>query len=80
MQTLGRSHNEFDFSSYSLARRQLVVTRLAEYMASGSTGVLPESMSYSVLSGGKRLRALLCLASAEAIVGLGGNLEHVLPL
>ncbi len=38
--------------------------------------VLPEAMRYAVLGGGKRLRPVLCGASAEAC---GGTLEQVMP-
>ncbi len=38
--------------------------------------ILPEAMRYAVLGGGKRLRPILCCASAEAC---GGSLEQVLP-
>lgn len=36
---------------------------------------LHEAMRYSIFSGGKRLRPVLCVASAEAV---GGNLEHAI--
>jgi Geranylgeranyl pyrophosphate synthase len=42
-----------------------------------STGRLRESMRYSILAGGKRLRPILCIASSEAV---GGTLERVLPV
>jgi len=74
------SNNQFDFVSYSKERRELVENKLAEYFAQRDPNTLWESMSYSVLSEGKKLRALLCIASSEAIVGLGNNLESVLPL
>ena len=38
--------------------------------------VLRDAMSYSLLAGGKRLRPMLCLASADAV---GGNRAHALP-
>ncbi len=80
MQTIGLSQNELDFPSYCQARRQLVESKLTDYFAHDEANVLNEAMRYSVLAGGKRLRALLCLASAEAINGLESNLELVLPL
>ena len=42
----------------------------------GPSEVLNRAMSYSLLSGGKRLRPILCLAGAEAV---GGSLESALP-
>ena len=40
-------------------------------------GSLEESVRYSVLSGGKRLRPILALASCEAV---GGDIEKALPV
>jgi len=80
MQTIGRSQHDFDFASYSKAKRDLIEIRLTEYLPVSSPDTLWQSMRYSVLSGGKRLRALLCLAAAEAIVGLNSDIEPFLPL
>jgi geranylgeranyl diphosphate synthase type II len=57
----------FDFSQYLERGRQLVEGQLAVYLSETAPKVLWESMRYSVLSGGKRLRAILCLSAAEAI-------------
>ncbi|SRR5579875_585753 len=59
----------FDLQEYLTSRRALVETRLAGYLAGDDPPPLWEAMRYSVLSGGKRLRALLCLAAAEAVGG-----------
>ena len=80
MQTLGLTNNEYNFASYTKARRELVESKLSEYLAAGSPNQLWESMRYSVLSGGKKLRALLCLAAAESILGLNSDIEPFLPL
>ncbi len=56
-----------EFKQYIASRRELVETRLGEYLVGGDPDILWESMRYSVLGGGKRLRALLCLASADAL-------------
>jgi geranylgeranyl diphosphate synthase, type II len=68
-----------DFEAYLTTRRRLVEDRLAEYLSGKDPDVLWESMRYSVLSGGKRLRAMLCLASAEAVSGPDAADEVVLP-
>jgi geranylgeranyl diphosphate synthase type II len=57
----------FDFEFYLEASRQLVERELALYLSESAPDVLWESMRYSVLSGGKRLRAILCLSAAEVI-------------
>ncbi|MBI4532559.1 MAG: polyprenyl synthetase family protein [Candidatus Melainabacteria bacterium] len=67
----------FNFKEYLALKRQLVETRLAEFLEDDDLPLLWESMRYSVLSGGKRLRALLCLAAAEAV--MPSSTELVLP-
>ncbi len=57
----------FDFESYLKERRKLVEDRLADYLVEQEPARLWQSMAYSVLSGGKRLRAMLTLAAAEAV-------------
>ena len=57
----------FDFVAYALKRRQLVEEQLEKHLIEHEPKRLWESMRYSVLSGGKRLRALICMASAEAV-------------
>lgn len=56
----------FDFETYHRERRDLIEQRLAQYLAETEPAELWNSMRYSVLSGGKRIRAVLCMASAEA--------------
>lgn len=58
---------KFDFEEFVASKRMLIDAHLAEYLATGSPEVLYESMRYSVLSPGKRIRALLCLAAAQAV-------------
>lgn len=57
----------FNFETYHAERQKLVEERLAQYFASDDPSKLWESMRYSVLSAGKRIRATLCLAAAEAV-------------
>jgi geranylgeranyl diphosphate synthase, type II len=57
----------FDFQQYLSDRRSCVEERLAQYLNGSEPATLLESMRYSVLGGGKRLRAMLCLAAAEAV-------------
>lgn len=65
---------KFDFQSYATTRRALVEQALTTYLATPTNAFEPEilwqSMRYSVLSGGKRLRALLALAAYEAASGI----------
>jgi geranylgeranyl diphosphate synthase type II len=67
MHATGSTSSTFDFSSYASVRRQLVEDRLGQYLTVKEPTKLWEAMRYSVLSGGKRLRALLCIAAAEAV-------------
>ena len=58
---------KFDLHKYATERRSLIENRLESILAQREPTLLWESMRYSALSGGKRVRALLCLASAEAV-------------
>ncbi len=57
----------------------MIETRLEQYLSHNEPQNLWDSMRYSVLSGGKRLRALLCMAAAEAFGPNDDVSELVLP-
>jgi len=61
----------FDLKSYLAARRATVESHLLACLppADVRPQLLAEAMRHAVLSGGKRLRPVLCLASAEAAGG-----------
>jgi len=63
---------------YLAARRAEVDAALATVLPSppGAPEVVDEAMRYSLLAGGKRLRPILCLASADAV---GGDRNLALP-
>jgi geranylgeranyl diphosphate synthase type II len=61
----------FDFQAYVQDKRCQLEACLTEYLSGGEPGALWDSMRYSVLSGGKRIRAMLCFAAAEAVAGEG---------
>lgn len=69
----------FDFPIYAQDKRLIVEERLQSYLSDREPKLLWESMRYSVLSGGKRVRALLCLAGAEAIKDDDTVLTDALP-
>lgn len=65
-------------------RWQGYIDKIEEYldMLSFGDGSLKDSMRYSLLNGGKRLRPVLVLAAAETVWGAGENkyrLEEILP-
>lgn len=66
-----------DLKAYLAARRPLVEARLAACLPAEGTrpDVLSAALRHAVLSGGKRLRPILCLAAAEAA---GGRAEDAL--
>jgi geranylgeranyl diphosphate synthase, type II len=68
----------FDLNAYLSARRAEVETALGEYLpgVEARPHVLHESIRYSVLSPGKRLRPILVVAGAEAVGGTG---KEVMP-
>ncbi len=57
----------FDLKSYLAARREAIELTLEEHLPLGKPEILWESMRYSSLSPGKRIRGLLCLAAFETI-------------
>jgi geranylgeranyl diphosphate synthase type II len=63
--------SEFDFKEYTTTLRQAIEASLEAYLSGDDPPALWDSMRYSVLNGGKRLRALLCLSTGMAIKGGG---------
>jgi geranylgeranyl diphosphate synthase, type II len=70
---------QFDIELYLSDRKELVEKKLTELFPKydHDSSRLSESMRYSILAGGKRLRPILCLASSEVV---GGTLEDALPI
>jgi geranylgeranyl diphosphate synthase type II len=69
---------ETALNAYLQPRLEAIEQALERWLPAPSTRPrqLPEAMRYAVLSGGKRLRPILCIAAAEAV---GGTMEEVLP-
>jgi len=63
--------DRFDLTQYLDDRKALVESALDAHVPSdtGHAGILHEAMRYSLFAGGKRLRPILTLASAEAVGG-----------
>ncbi len=55
---------------------RLVESGLEDVVFHGELGELAEPMRYALGGGGKRIRPVICLATAEAA---GGSVEHALP-
>ena len=68
--------NQFDLAVYLSERRQLVEAALDQTLLITYPETIYESMRYSLLAGGKRLRPILCLATCELV---GGALDVALP-
>lgn len=66
----------FKLSDYLPTRQQQVEKALSDAVELAYPERLYESMRYSLLAGGKRLRPILCLASCELA---GGSLTQALP-
>ena len=66
----------FDLNSYLKEQKTLVETALDQSLAIGIPKKIYESMRYSLLAGGKRLRPILCLATCRLT---GGNTEMAMP-
>lgn len=65
----------FDFQRYLSVKKTRIESELDRLLSDHDPEILWESMRYSVLSGGKRIRGVLCLAGAEAAVSDFHNLE-----
>ena len=65
-----------NFETRFAAYKQRLETYMEALPIAGAPDILRESMRYSLLSGGKRLRGVLCMASCEAA---GGAAEEALP-
>lgn len=66
----------FDFGSYMAERATIVNAALDSSIPLKNPEVLTESMRYSLLAGGKRVRPALCLAACELV---GGKMQAALP-
>jgi geranylgeranyl diphosphate synthase type II len=68
-----------DFSRYWAARQKQVDAALNRFLPPAATRpkTIHQAMRYSIFAGGKRLRPVICLASAEVV---GGKTEAALPL
>ena len=71
--------NMLDLKSYLADKRQWIDATLHGILeAVPRPGArIVEAMQYALMSGGKRLRPVLCLAACETV---GGNPEHALPV
>lgn len=67
-----------NFSSELEKRSEIINQALEKYIPTGDTypSIIHEAIRYSLFAGGKRLRPLLALATAEIF---GGNIRDILP-
>jgi geranylgeranyl diphosphate synthase type II len=68
--------SEFDLSAYLKVRQGLVEQALDQSIPLAEPETIYESMRYSLMAGGKRLRPILCLAACELA---GGTVEMAMP-
>jgi geranylgeranyl diphosphate synthase type II len=69
--SLGSSSTSFDLASYLAGKKGLIESALDLSLNPSNPNVskLIESMRYSLLAGGKRIRPILCLATYEMLGG-----------
>lgn len=70
------TRSTFNLSSYLTERGALVEAALDKSLPAAYPETIYESMRYSLLAGGKRLRPILCLATCELA---GGTIEMAMP-
>lgn len=75
---MNQNHN-MSLSAYLEAKKKITDEALERYLPSEDNDppLIFQAVRYSVFAGGKRLRPILCMASAEAV---GGNVESILPV
>jgi len=75
---MSQDHNK-SFSVYLAAKKKIIDEALERYLPGEDNypPVIFKAVRYSVFAGGKRIRPILCLASADTV---GGNCELVLPV
>ncbi|KAL8123849.1 geranylgeranyl pyrophosphate synthase, chloroplastic [Apium graveolens] len=66
----------FDFKAYFVEKANSVNTALDSVIPLHSPKTIHESMRYSLLAGGKRVRPMLCLAACELV---GGDVSSAMP-
>lgn len=77
--SLSTSHHAqtaFDLQTYLAKRKTLVEQALDQSLQVVYPETIYESMRYSLMAGGKRLRPILCLASCEM---MGGHVDVAMP-
>lgn len=71
-----RPKPNFDLKAYLNERKELVEAALDQSITVTYPETIYESMRYSLMAGGKRLRPILCLATSELT---GGTVEAAMP-
>jgi geranylgeranyl diphosphate synthase type II len=62
--------NSFDLDSYILSKQRQINSALEEILShTSNSNRLIKAMKHSLMAGGKRLRPILCITSAEAVNG-----------
>ena len=69
---------EFDLGEYIMSKQPAITKALEESVVSPEpqTDLISESMRYSLMAGGKRVRPVLCIAACEMF---GGDEEIAMP-
>jgi len=75
---MSQNHN-MSLSDYLEAKKKITDEALERYLPAEDNypPLIFKAVRYSVFAGGKRLRPILCMASAEAV---GGTVESILPV
>src|SRR5688500_9279131 len=69
--------NFLKLEKYLAEKKEIIDNRLDKHVISRGPTKIWEAMKYSLMAGGKRLRTILSLASAEV---LDCNIEYVIPV
>ncbi|KAK9080296.1 hypothetical protein SSX86_000054 [Deinandra increscens subsp. villosa] len=75
-QTLSQNETTFNFNAYMTEKASSVNHALDESIPMKTPPTIHESMRYSLLAGGKRVRPILCIAACELV---GGTQSTAMP-
>lgn len=72
--TLNSNSKPFELNKYLKDKRTVINEKITFYIQKNtSPGRLSDAMRYAVLTGGKRLRPILCIAAGETVLGVSND-------
>jgi geranylgeranyl diphosphate synthase, type II len=81
MHSFSVDFSSFNLSAYLKLQKTIIENRLSQSLQSfPKNSRITDAVDHSLMSGGKRLRPILCIAAAEAVSAHGSAVDSVLPV